>query len=80
LTLDSLETANPEHDDRDRKRERRSTNPIKSPPEPTTGCTLCLRCVALCPANAMRFRLLMLPPYRPESQNELLKIYDENVR
>ena len=80
LSLDSLDEANPEHDERDRKRVRHNTHPLKSPPEPNQGCTLCLRCVAVCPTNAMRFRLMMLPPYRPVSQNELLRIFDEHVK
>ncbi|MCL2622026.1 MAG: 4Fe-4S dicluster domain-containing protein [Planctomycetaceae bacterium] len=78
LSFGSLEEANPEHDERDRKRVRHATKPIKSPPEPNQACVLCLRCVAICPSDAMRFRLLMLPPYRPEPQKELLRIYDEN--
>ncbi|MCL2118471.1 MAG: EFR1 family ferrodoxin [Planctomycetaceae bacterium] len=81
LAMGSLEEVNPEHDDRERKNVRHNTNPIKSPPEPNPeDCTLCLRCVALCPNNAMRFRLMMLPPYRPEPQKELLGLYDENIK
>ena len=79
LSLGSLEEANPEHDDNDRKQVRRKTKPIMSPPEPSMGCVLCLRCVAVCPTNAMRLRLMMLPPYRPDSQKELLRLFDENA-
>jgi ferredoxin len=75
LSLISLEEANPEHEDCERKLVRRNTNPVKSPPEPGLQCTLCLRCVAVCPTNAMRLRLMMLPPYRPEPQKELIRLY-----
>ena len=80
LSLDSLEEANPEYDDSDRKHVRHITNPIKSPPEPNLSCTLCLRCVAVCPTNAMRFRLMMLPPYRPEASKELIRIFNDNIK
>ena len=78
LSLPSLDKADPKHEDRDRRRLRRNTRPIQAPPEPDSTCTLCLRCVAVCPANAMRLRLMMLPPYRPEPQKELQRLYDEN--
>jgi len=80
LSLDSLEEANPEHNERDRKKVRRSTNPIMSPPEPNLRCTLCLRCVAVCPTNAMRLRLMMLPPYRPEPHKDLLRRFDDHAK
>lgn len=77
LSMQSLEEANPNHDELERKKVRRKTRPIKSPPEPNLTCTLCLRCVAVCPTNAMRLRLMMLPPYRADSPKELLRLYDE---
>jgi len=80
LSLVSLEEAIPEHNDHERKLVRRNTNPLKSPPEPSMTCTLCLRCVAICPANAMRLRLMMLPPYRPEPQKELRRLYNDNFK
>ena len=78
LSFGSLEEANPQLGDSDRKLVRHVTKPTMSPPEPNPDCTLCLRCVAVCPTNAMRLRLMMLPPYRPNSQKELLRAYDEN--
>lgn len=80
LSMRSLEKADPEHDDVERKKVRRNTSPIKSPPEPNPACTLCLRCVAVCPTDAMRLRLMMLPPYRPDSPKELLRLYDEQSK
>ena len=78
LSMQSLEEANPEHGDRERKQVRHKTQPIKSPPEANLTCTLCLRCVAVCPTNAMRLRMMMLPPYRADSPKELLRLYDEH--
>jgi ferredoxin len=80
LSMRSLEEVNPEHDDHERKLVRRKTRPIKSPPEPNMACILCLRCIAVCPSDAMRLRLMLLPPYRPEPQKELLRLYDENCK
>jgi len=77
LSMQSLEKADPEQDDLERKRVRHNTRPIKSPPEPSLACTLCLRCVAMCPNNAMRLRWMMLPPYRPDSPKELLQLFDK---
>jgi ferredoxin len=78
LTMASLETANPKSDEKERRNACRKTQPFTSPPEANSRCTVCLRCVAVCPHNAMRFRLAARPPYRPEPQKELQRKYDDN--
>ncbi|MCL2349336.1 MAG: EFR1 family ferrodoxin [Planctomycetaceae bacterium] len=78
LSMQSLEKANPESDAEERKKERWQTMPLKGTPTPNLNCTLCLRCVAICPHNAMRHRFMMFPPYRAKPSKELRILFDEN--
>ncbi|MDR1385910.1 MAG: EFR1 family ferrodoxin [Planctomycetaceae bacterium] len=78
LSMASLEPVNPEWNEKERKNIRRQTRQLASPPESNSLCTVCLRCVAVCPHNAMRFRMAARPPYRPESSKELQQKYNEN--
>ncbi|MDR1493653.1 MAG: EFR1 family ferrodoxin [Planctomycetaceae bacterium] len=78
LSMASLEPTNPEWDENDRKNVRRKMQTLALPPESNSLCVVCLRCVAVCPQNAMLFRMAARPPYRPEPQKELQQKYNEN--
>ncbi|MDR1959039.1 MAG: EFR1 family ferrodoxin [Planctomycetaceae bacterium] len=50
------------------------------PPQPTLQCTLCLRCVAVCPNNAMRLCFMGLPPYRALTSGKLTSVIRQTLR